>query len=433
VEPVAICGAAKFHVEHCCTWCSAPTPPCDNRALSTAVISLARYTALLAARDVRRSIAASIVGRLPIGLSGLAILLLVQIATGSFAQGGAATAAYVFGLAAMAPALGRLIDRYGPRLTLIACGTIYPALLATLVISVQAAANAGVVLALCALAGAAFPPISVCMRAYLRQRLGDDPLLSAAYSLESVLIELIFIAGPMLVALFVAAASPGAAVLFSAACALAGTALFLRSPALADWRIAPRTATSLLGPLAERGFPALIGVILCYSAAFGLVEIGLAAYATERGRPALAGVLLGLMSIGSAMGGLTYGSRSWHYPLTRQFSLMLALMAVGLAVLAVPWHLGAFAAWTVFAGIVMAPALIIQSMLVARAARAEHLTEAFTWSTSALLAGVGLGMAAGGGLLEYWSSPIAFATGAGAALAAAAGASLLHSDWRPKD
>jgi hypothetical protein len=35
---------------------------------------------------------------------------------------------------------------------------------------------------------------------------------------------------------------------------------------------------------------------------------------------ALAGVLLGLMSAGSALGGLAYGSRAWHFPLARQFA-----------------------------------------------------------------------------------------------------------------
>jgi len=46
----------------------------------------------------------------------------------------------------------------------------------------------------------------------------------------------------------------------------------------------------------------------------------------------------------------------------------------------------------------MAPALIIQSILVAKTAKAEHATEAFTWSTSALLGGVGIGLALGGAL-----------------------------------
>ena len=70
----------------------------------------------------------------------------------------------------------------------------------------------------------------------------------------------------------------------------------------------------------------------------------------------------------------------------------------------------------------MAPALIIQSMLVARTAQPEQMTEAFTWSASALLCGVGIGMAAGGGLLEYFSSALVFAAGAAAALVAAAAA-----------
>ena len=392
------------------------------------MISLSRYTALLQPREMRQTIAASMIGRLPIGITGLAILLLVQTATGSFARGGAATACYVIGLATVAPALGRLIDRNGPRLTLFICGIAFPAALVALVAAVQLGAGAVFILGFAAAAGAAFPPITVCMRTYFRQRLGDDALLSAAYSLESVLIELIFIAGPMLVAFFVAFWSAAGAVLFAAVCGFLGTLLFLRSPPLRAWHVVAREASSLLGPLGERGFVPLIAVILCYSMAFGLLEIGLTAYASERGTPALAGVLLGLMSAGSALGGLAYGSRSWHFPLTRQFALMLALMGAGLTVLAFPWSPLPFALWSVFAGVVMAPALIIQSMLVAKAARAQHLTEAFTWSASALLSGVGIGVAAGGALLEYFPASAALAGAAAAALLAAAGAVLLKTD-----
>lgn len=399
---------------------------CDNRAPSRPlpVISLARYSALLEPREMRRTIAASIVGRLPIGITGLAILLLVQTTTGSFARGGAATGCYVAGLASLAPLLGRLIDRYGPRRTLLACGIAFPAALIALVAAVTLAAPAWSTLLLAAAAGACFPPITVCMRTYFKQRLGEDPLLGAAYSLESVLIELIFIVGPLLVALLVALANPALAVLFAAGCGCAGTLLFLRSPALRAWRVEPRAAASLLGPLAEPGFAPLIGVVLCYATAFGLMEIGITAYASEAGAPALAGVLLGLMSVGSALGGLAYGSRSWHAPLARQFAAMLALMGAGLAVLALRWEPWPFALWSVLAGVVMAPALIIQSMLVAKAARPEHSTEAFTWSASALLSGIGVGLAAGGGLLERFPSATALAAAAVAALAAAAAARL---------
>jgi predicted MFS family arabinose efflux permease len=146
----------------------------------------------------------------------------------------------------------------------------------------------------------------------------------------------------------------------------------------------------------------LVAVVLCFATAFGFLEIGLTAYAIERADAALAGVLLGLMSAGSALGSLAYGSRAWHFLLARQFTAL-----------------------SVVAGIAIAPALIIQSMLVTKTALPEHSTEAFTWTTSALLAGVGIGLAAGGMMLERLPASSALGAGALAALAAAAGARFL--------
>jgi hypothetical protein len=148
-------------------------------------------------------------------------------------------------------------------------------------------------------------------------------LLSTVYSAESVLIEIIFIVGPLIVALLVAFATPSSAVWFSAAWASRERCSFC----------APTTTPALLGPLADRRFVRLVAVVLCFATAFGFLEIGLTAYAIERADAALAGVLLGLMSAGSALGGLAYGSRAWHFPLARQFAAALALTAVGLAVL----------------------------------------------------------------------------------------------------
>jgi predicted MFS family arabinose efflux permease len=407
---------ATFHVEpeisrfHVKQQCIAALQHGEWRA----VISLTRYRDLLQARDVRQIFAASFIGRLPIGVTGLALLLFVQSTLGSFAQGGAAAAFYMAGLAFMAPILGRIIDRRGPRDVLAATAVLFPAALVALVWMMEHVGSAALVLA--AAVGATFPPITVCMRTYFRQRLADEQLLSTAYSLESVLIELIFILGPLMVALFVAAASPAMAVYSAAACGCFGAVLFFRSAAVRSWRIEPRETARLLGPLGERGFIALIVVVLCFAAAFGFLEIGVTAYTIERNSPALAGVLLGLMSVGSAMGGLAYGSRSWRMPLAPQFSLLMGLMAVGLALLSVPSHPVAFGVIGFLAGVVMAPVLIVQSMLVAKSVRPEHTAEAFTWSASALLAGVGLGLAGGGLLLETYRSNAAIAGAAASAM-----------------
>jgi predicted MFS family arabinose efflux permease len=383
------------------------------------MISLAPYTRLLQAPELRFLFGASLIGRLPIGMTGLAILLLVQQASASFAAGGVVTGCYIAGLACVAPLLGRLIDRRGPSVVLFVSALLFPASLAALVAAVRAGSGILMVLLWAWIAGAAFPPITVCIRTYLRQHLNDDADLSTAYSLDSALIELMFIAGPLLVAGLAALASPSAAVALAAACAAIGALLFSRSTALRTWRIETTRNATLLGPLATHSFLPLIAIVGCYSLAFGLTEIGVVASAAEIGRPALAGVYLGVMSAGSALGGLAYGSRAWGVPLLRQFAVTLGIMGIGLFILAAPWSSLAFLVLCFFAGIVMAPALIIQSMLIAKTARAEHTTEAFTWSTTALLAGVGLGMAAGGGLVESWQSSAALAaSGVSSVLAA---------------
>jgi predicted MFS family arabinose efflux permease len=386
------------------------------------MISLDRYQSLFSSAEVRQAFIASALGRLPIGLTGLAILLLVQTSTASFARGGAAAACYVTGLALVAPLLGRLIDRHGPQRTLLSCAFLFPSALLLLVAASTQADLSWLAFLAAAAAGASFPPITVCMRSYFRQVLVDETLLAAAYSAESVLIEIIFIVGPLIVALFVALASPALAVCFSAGCALVGTLVFLRSPALPRWRIERRTSHSLLGPLANRDFVRLVAIVLCFATAFGFLEIGITAYAVAKTDAAFAGLLLGMMSAGSAIGGLAYGSRSWHLPLAVQFAVALTLTAAGLALLALPWQPWTFAAWSVIAGIAIAPALIIQTMLVTKSARPEHSTEAFTWATSALLAGVGIGLAAGGVLLDSLPAQAALAAGASAALLAAVAA-----------
>src|SRR2546423_8412158 len=105
------------------------------------MITLQRYRELFDVPDVRASLAASIIGRAPIGIAGFAILLFVQGRSGSFALAGSASALYVLGLALVAPLLGRLIDRLGPRPVLLVCAFLYPAALVALAILVLSSAG----------------------------------------------------------------------------------------------------------------------------------------------------------------------------------------------------------------------------------------------------------------------------------------------------
>src|SRR5215218_3863847 len=74
---------------------------------------VARYRELLALPGAWRPVIASAVGSMPIGMFGLAILLLGEDTTGSFAVAGRVVGAFGLGNAVGAVAQGRLMDRLG--------------------------------------------------------------------------------------------------------------------------------------------------------------------------------------------------------------------------------------------------------------------------------------------------------------------------------
>jgi MFS family permease len=383
------------------------------------VISFHRYAELFRAPDVTPTLLASIVGRIPIGIATLAILLFLQARTGSFALAGSAAALYVLGLASVAPFLGRMIDRLGPLPVLSVSAVIYPGMLLALVVLVIYSAELGWVALASLLAGASFPPITICMRALYPRLVPDIGLLQTAYSVDSILMETIFIVGPALVALFVAAGYPFGAVLLAAVCAAAGNVIFLRSPRVRDWAIHTGTAPrSLLGPLRQSRLRAVFAATVLYSVAFGLYEVAVTAFAANRGVPAAAGVILALASAGSACGGIVYGGRDWNRPVARQFLFAVALMAAGLLLLAPISNLYGFALVSVIACAPMAPVLAAQSLLVSRLTPRALLAESFTWGATCLLGGVSAGIAAGGVMAEYVSAAWILVAASGATVLA---------------
>jgi predicted MFS family arabinose efflux permease len=71
----------------------------------------------------------------------------------------------------------------------------------------------------------------------------------------------------------------------------------------------------------------------------------------------------------------------------------------------------AFGVVAFLAGALIAPSIASQSVLVSRLAPSKYATEAFTWSTTFIVSGLGAGMALGGFLVEHVSLRAAFATG----------------------
>src|SRR5580692_8912331 len=107
---------------------------------------------------------ASVIGRLPIGMAGVAFVVFIHSRTGSFGVAGLVTGFYTLGFALAGPLLGRAVDRRGPRPVLAPAAVVCAlALLAVVAIGESGAATVPLVLA-AAVSGGSMPPLSGVLR-----------------------------------------------------------------------------------------------------------------------------------------------------------------------------------------------------------------------------------------------------------------------------
>jgi MFS family permease len=377
------------------------------------------YLDVLRTPSVARLLSSAVVGRMPMAMAGLAIVLVVREAGGSYAVAGLVAGAYSVALALTSPLLGRLVDRVGQTRVLVGCAAASAVGFAALAAAggrVPPVALAG----LAALAGASVPPVGACMRALWSDLLAHDGQLQAAFAVESTVQELIFVIGPPLVALLAAAFSPAVAVLGTAVLLLVGVGSFAATPVSRAWR-PRRRAADWAGALRSPGIRAVLATIVLLAAAFGTVEVTVVAEAEQLGSRALAGPLLALWAVGSIVGGLVFGARASERGPEQRMVGLLALVVAGIALLSVAAGLVQLAAGMVLAGLGIAPAIACLYLLVDRLAPAGTVTEAFTWVTTAFSSGIAAGQALGGALAEQVGTGRAFLV---AAAGIAAGALL---------
>jgi MFS family permease len=373
-----------------------------------------------------------ILARLGIGMTPLALLLLVQETTGRYAAAGLAGGLYALAGAAISPIAGRIADRIGPSPVLWTNAVLHPlALVGLLLVSRGGEAALPGIFVASALAGATYPPLTAAIRRAWTDATsvgsGRHGLREAAMAAETSLFELVFVLGPMLVAaLILVTGNPATALVTSAVATLVGTLWIASLPIMRHWvRHVDAVATRGLGPLKVGGFPALLVCVAALGIAFGAAGVTVPAYAGQHGGgDSLGGVLLGVWGVGSAIGGIWFGTRRPAMALSRQFAWFLGGVAASFLVLAVmpnPLSLG-FA--LVIGGAAIAPALTVETNLVGRIAPAGMLNEAYTWVVTVSVAGSAAGGAVAGAIVDQpgglpWAFVLAAVVLAIAALVAA--------------
>jgi hypothetical protein len=364
------------------------------------------YMEILRTPRVARLFGASLLARLPIGINGLAVVLLVEAETGSFGSAGAASGALALGAGLGAPLMGRAIDALGERVLLALAG-LHAAALLGLIGLVGAGAPTAALVATAFAGGVALPPASSVLRArYPVLFAGRPPLLQAAFALDSVLTQTIFTTAPLVTALLVVLVDPAAALLVSVAAVGIGVAALL--PALPPLDRGEQDARpGRLGALASPGIRTLVVVMLPVGTALGSLEVAVPAFADEQGSPGLAGVLLAVWSIGSLAGGLVYGARPRRRPLAEVHLLIALGLPLTLLPLAAAGSPVVMALLLIPAGTLVAPLVASRNELAGRVAPAGSATEAYTWPLMAMVAGIALGAAAAGALADSAGSQAA--------------------------
>ncbi|MBV9943586.1 MAG: MFS transporter [Solirubrobacterales bacterium] len=360
---------------------------------------MSQYRTVLSVPGAARLFATALLARLPQGMAPLAVLLLVRGATHSYAAAGLAVGASAFATAGCAPLLGRLVDRFGRRRVLAPLALTQAVMYALLVVAAEAGAGALTLIGLAALAGALLPPVAPVVRVLLREVFDDAAARETAYSLDAVAQEVIWITGPLVVALLIALASPRLAVALLGAFCLSGTTLFLRSRLVQSSEAAATAASERTSALASPQLRALLGPIALTGTGLGAIEVGLPALALHAGSRPASGLLLALWSLGSMGGGLWYGSRTWRSPLTRRYRMLLVLAVLSILPLLAARSIAAGVICSLLAGVTIAPVFTCQYALVGRSVSAGSETEAFTWVSAALIGGLAAGSAIGGAVI----------------------------------
>jgi len=377
----------------------------------------ARYARILRTPHVLPLIAAAVVARLPIGIDSLAIVLFLRERTGSYAAAGIVSAAFALGGGVGAPLSGRLIDRFGQARVLVPLALGHGVGLGALVALTLLDAPVAVLVAAGLLAGLAIPPISATLRPLWAPLLERDPhLIPTAYALDSVLIEFVFVFGPLVTAVATALLSPAAALGLSAALIVAGTVAFASSPPSRAWTPEPGGGDhGWLGALRSPGLRTLVLATLPLGFCFGAMEVTLPAFSEAEATPAWAGVLLSVWSLGSAIGGLTYGARAERLALGPTYVRLAAVLPLTFVPLAVSPSLAAMPLLCFVAGVAIAPLLASGNQLAGDVAPVGALTEAYTWPITSLVVGIAGGNAAAGALVDVADWRVSFLVGAAVA------------------
>jgi MFS family permease len=389
------------------------------------------YRELLAVRRAWMFTVAGLVGRMPMSMMGLAIVLLVSSVTGSYGVAGAVAATSAVAYAAAAPFVGTLADRHGQRRVLLPISLGHAVAVTSLAACALLDAPLWTLFPAAVATGGTSASLGSMVRARWIHHLGGTSALQAAFSVEAIADEIIFIVGPIVVTTLATAVHPIGGVIAAGTMAVCGTtALALQVRTQPPPRPRPRGGSG--SAITVPGLRVLMAVFLLAGSVFAAIEVTVVAFAQGQRQPAATGFVLASYALGSMVAALWYGARRFRIALERRFLIGLALFAAGC--LPLPFITGLVPLGVVifFSGLAISPTIVPGLALVQHLVPDHQRTEGLTWVSTSIGVGIAAGASVSGRVIDEYGTTAGFALPlTGATLAVAVGLAGMRLLRRP--
>jgi MFS family permease len=359
------------------------------------------YADLFRLPAVRRILLLGLVIRIPLWAGNIVLTLhVVQHLDRSYTQAGVLEMVYSLALAVSGPWRGRRLDRVGLRTSLApslvamtACWLVAPWL------------GYWPLLVLVGLVGLFMIPSFSIVRQVLIGAVPEHQR-TAVLSVDSVVVEISFMIGPILgVLAAVYLPTPVALLICQLACVAGGVALWVANPSLGvDQADTDAAAGSRVRDWLT---PTVLAILLvCATATVILTgeDLGIVAAMRDMGHTSSIGWVLALWGAGSALGGIVYGALHRHPPA----GVLLALLATSTALVSVSHGRPLFVLLLFVSGVFCAPTITATIDDLSRAVPAGVRGEAMGWHGSALTLGGAIGAPVVGAAIDHAGWPGGF-------------------------
>ena len=277
--------------------------------------------------------AAGFIARLPLPMTTIGIVAMLSQTHGEYWLAGAVSATFALANAFIAPQVSRWVDRKGQSAVL--APTVCITFLALVGLAGAAwAESPSWVLFVFALIAGVMPSIGSMVRARWSEIYRGQSQLHTAFALESVLDELVYMAGPVFGIGLSVALFPEAGVLAAATFLAVGSLLFM---------VQKSTEPTVGAQPARRSgsvmrYPAMWFVVFVFigiGMIFGTVEVAVIAFAQAMGNKAAATYILSIYAAGSCGVGLLFGAMSFKRSLASR--LLIASVVALITTLPLPF------------------------------------------------------------------------------------------------